>query len=141
MKDVLLSLIGDAPRPSLGSEGGGTPGFQQEESLERVDPRAGSPPVVVAVPFELGSHRFGHAPAVDVAETAQDAPGHPDAKGVDEFLPEQALSHGVDDERPLTRKMDKAPTGIQFQQLFQVQCLDAQTSPLGKQAILACPET
>src|SRR5207302_1484170 len=131
---------GNAPHSSLRSEGGGTSGFQHEEALERVDPGAGSSPIVVAVPLEFGSHGFGHAPAMDVAESGENPPGHPDAEGVDELLPEQALGDGVEDERALAGKVDQPPAGIQFEQFLQVKGFDAHTAPLSKKSTVACPK-
>src|SRR5437879_4292263 len=114
MEDMLLSLIRHEPGTALGSEGGGTSGFQHEEALERIDPGASSSPIVVAVPLEFGPHCFGHAPAVDVSETAENPPSHPDSEGVNELLSEQSLGDGVEDERALAGKVDEPPAGIQF---------------------------
>ncbi len=131
---MLFRLVGDAPGPALGGEGGGTAGIQHEEPLEGVDPGARPAPVLVAVPFELGAHRLGHAPSVDVAEPAQDAPGHPHPEGVDEFLPEKSLGHGVEDERPLAGETDEPPSGIEFQEFLQVEFLDTHVSPRNERA-------
>jgi hypothetical protein len=68
---------------------------------------------------------------VDVSEAAQDPAGHPDAEGVDQLLPEQALGDGVEDEGPLTREVDEPAGGVEFEEFLQVQFFDAQTTPQG----------
>jgi hypothetical protein len=78
----------------------------------------------------LIAHRLGHALAVGVAEAAQEAPGDPNAEGVDEFLPEQALGHGVEDEGPLAGESDEPALGIDFQEFLEIKLFNSQSLTL-----------
>ena len=127
VEKVLLRFVGDMPCPAVRS---GRAGFQPEEPLQRVDPRAGPTPLLVAVPVELGAHGFGHPPAVDVAEAAQNAPGHADAEGVDQFLPEQPLRDGVENQCPLSGEADQAPLGVELEEFPEVQLFNTHGATL-----------
>src|SRR5688572_4178912 len=129
MKDVLLRLVGHAPRASLRSEGSGTSRLQHEEPLERVEPGAGPAPVVVAVPLELGLHRLRHTTAVDISEPAQEPARHSDTEGVDELLPQKPLGDAIEDEGALAGEVDQPPSGVQLQKFLQVKGFDAHPSP------------
>jgi len=63
-----------------------------------------------------------------VAEAAQETPCHPDSEGVDEFLPKEALGHGVEDEGTLTGESDQSPLRIDFQEFLQIKFFDSHAS-------------
>src|SRR5205814_5149685 len=75
-----------------------------------------------------------HPSAVDVAEAGEDPPRHPEAEGVDQFLSEESLGHGIEDQGPLSGKTDEPPLRVQFEQFLQIQLFDANRTPLLEQA-------
>src|SRR6185436_8577971 len=130
MEQVLLGFVGNPPGPALLVETETASGFQHEEALQGIDPGAGPLPVLKGCPVELVAHRLGHAPAVGISEAAQKTAGDPYAEGVDEFLPEQPLGHGIEDEGTLTRESDQASGRIDLQEFLQIEFFDTHESPL-----------
>lgn len=67
---------------------------------------------------------------MDIPETAQNAPSHADSEGVDQFLPEQSLRDGVEDQRPLPGEPDEPPLGVEFEEFPEIQFFNAQSPTL-----------
>ncbi len=124
VQQVLLGLVGgDEHRRPPWTSGSVLPGLDAEEALERVDARARAPPVLVAVPLELGLHRLGHAPAVREAELGEHGARGREAEVLDEVLAQQPHRDGVEQQRALPGEADHAPLGVQLQELLVVQVL------------------
>ena len=71
--------------------------------------------------FYVDEKKVLRAAALDVAEAAEDASGDPDAEGIDKLLAEQALRHGIEDQRPLTGEADEPSAGIQFEEFPEIE--------------------
>ena len=85
-----------------------------KEAFERVDAGARAPPVLVAVPLELGLHGLGHAPAVGEAELGEHGAGGGQAEVLDEVLAQEPHRHRVEQERALSGEADHAAFRVQL---------------------------
>ena len=125
VQEVLLRLVGGDEHHALLGERSLAAGLDAEQALERVDAGARAPPVVVAVPLELGLHRLGHAPAVREAELGEHGARGGEAEVLDQVLAQQPHRHRVEQERALPGEADHAALRVQLQQLFVVQIVRA----------------
>ena len=120
MQEMLLGLIrGDEHRALLG-ERSISSGPDAEKALEGMDAGAGAPPLFIALPSELGPHRFSHAPAMGEAKLGEhDAAGR-QAEVVDEVSSQEPHRHCVNEERTLPGEANDAPLRVQLEQLLVV---------------------
>ena len=112
MKHLLLGFIGNQPASAFRAKSDRAVRIQHKKSLQGVDAGSGFFPVFVAVPLKFVFHGFGQTTAVNIAVTAQNAPGYPFAEGVDEFFSQKSLGHRVENQGSLTGKMYHPAMGI-----------------------------
>ncbi len=111
MQEVLLRLVGGDEHRALLGQRALAPRLHAEEALEGVDAGAGAPPVLVAVPLELGLHRLGHAPAVGEPELGEHGARGGEAEVLDEVVAQEPHRDGVEQERALPGERITPPSG------------------------------
>lgn len=121
MQEVLLRLEGGFEDDALPGEG--PPAFPRhsKEPLQREEPRAAGPSIVVAVPLELRLQGFGHAPALGEANLGEQGTRGREPDAPDELLSQEPQPHRIPQERAVTREADGSPVRIQLEELLVIQ--------------------
>ena len=106
---------------------------EQQEYLKGfmagVEARRGDPPVLVAVPAELGLQRLRHAPAVSEAELGQHGARGDEPEVLDQVLAQQTHGHRVEEDRALPSKADHPVLGLEFEEFLVIEIVGAHGRP------------
>jgi hypothetical protein len=134
VEQVLLGLVGLVPvrldeglrfarraRPDL---------LDHHLPLEHVDAGTRQPPLFRVRPGKAGPKGLRHPAAMGVPEAGEHAARRGEPQAADELLAEEAERHRVEEEHPLAAEADDAATGLEAEQLPQVQVLGAHVSLL-----------
>src|SRR5258705_8078903 len=124
MQQMLLRLVRIVP-DAFGAGGGGTERstrhLRAHETLYRVQARSRGAPVVLAVPGESFTKRFGDAPSVRIAEPGEYGPRRCRAERLDELLPEQPERDGIEQEHTFASEGDESALGDEMQQFVDIE--------------------
>src|SRR5258706_12161876 len=132
MQQMLLRLVRIVP-DAFGAGGGGTERstshLRAHETLYRVQARSRGAPVVLAVPGESFTKRFGDAPSVCIAEPGEYGSRRCRAQRLDELLPEEPERDGIEQEHALASEGDASALRGEMQQVVNIQIGGAHQNP------------